>query len=273
VSDLNPATTGVLLRAREVAFTALDDLRPRLLATTGRVAVHPKHDGTPVTAIDHEADELLTSAITQAFPNHGVLSEEGDTVAPATDWTWIVDPIDGTSNFIAGLPYWCVSIALALDGVPLLGIIDAPGLDRRYVALRGRQSERDGQRLQVRDPVDPRDRRFAHVPVMLTTGTARRARRAGVRLNLRVMGSTALDLAIVAEGAAVASIAVRPRVWDVAAGAVVVEGAGGHLVTLGEPPLLPLRPGVDHRDLSVPIASAADRGYVTDLATALLPKD
>ena len=272
VRHLDDPTLRVVRRALQIVTERLDELRPRLLATYGRIEADTKPDGTPVTTIDHEVDDRLAGAIGEVFPSHGILSEERDTVAPSTEWTWIIDPIDGTSNFIAGLPYWCVSIALAIGGEVVLGVIDAPAIDRRYVATPGEGASRDGRSLHVRTPVDPRDQRFAHVPVMLTTGTARRARNAGIRLNPRVMGSTALDLAVVAEGTAVASVAVRPHVWDIAAGSLIVQEAGGVAITLRGQPLLPLQPGIDHRALAVPVAAAAEADYARDLATDLLPE-
>ncbi len=269
---LDDPTLRVVQQAHQVVTARLDELRPRLLSTYGRIEADTKPDGTPVTSLDHEVDDRLAQAISEALPSHGILSEERDTVAPDTEWTWIIDPIDGTSNFIAGLPYWCVSIALSIRGRVVLGVIDAPALDRRYVAILGEGASRDGDALQVRTPVDPRDQRFAYIPVMLTTGTARRARNAGIRLNPRVMGSTALDLAVVAEGTAVASVAVRPHVWDIAAGSLIVHEAGGATIALRDEPLLPLQPGVDHRALAVPVAAAAQADYARDLATALLPE-
>ncbi len=257
--------------ALEVVTDALDELRPRLRDACGRAEVHLKEDGTPVTDSDLEVDARLAGGLLEHFPDHGVLSEERETVSPPGPWTWIVDPIDGTSNFIAGLPYWCVSIALTYDGELVLGVIDAPLLERRYVAVRGHGAFRDDVRLTVADPVDARDPRNAHVPVMLTTGTARRAWAAGLRLNPRVMGSTALDLAVVAEGSAVASVAVRPHVWDIAAGTLLVQEAGGVAVHLDGEPLLPLEAGRDHAHLAVPTAAAATHDYVTDLASGLLP--
>jgi myo-inositol-1(or 4)-monophosphatase len=265
------SVVAVVERAVPVLATALDELAPRLLATTGKVSPDAKGDGTPVTEIDLEADERLGAALTSAFPGHGVLSEERTTVAPGTDFTWIVDPIDGTSNFTCGLPYWCVSVALAFEGEPVLGVIDAPVLARRYVARVGDGSHRDGHRLRIRERADWQNDRNRHVPVMLTTGTARRARGAGLRMNPRVMGSTALDLAVVAEGVAAASVALVPRVWDVAAGAVLVREAGGVAIATGGPSLLPLDPGRDYRDLAVTFAAGPDERYVRGLTAALVP--
>jgi myo-inositol-1(or 4)-monophosphatase len=271
VAALPPTAAGVVATAAAVLDEALDTLRPQLLAVTGHIDVAPKRDGTPVTDADHAADDHLLRAVRSAFPDHGVLSEERDTVVPAGDWCWVVDPIDGTSNFVAGLPYWCVSVALTFQGRPVLGVVDAPALDRRYVARAGGGAWLGDRRLAVRGRVDWRDGRNRHVPVMLTTGTARRARSAGLRCNPRVMGATALDLAIVAEGVAVASVAIVPRVWDVAAGALLVTEAGGCVVTVDGDPLLPLRPGDDHRSRAAATAAGPDAAYVDELARALLP--
>jgi myo-inositol-1(or 4)-monophosphatase len=262
----------VVSRAAKVVEAALDELGPTLVTASGQVEAEPKADGTPVTDSDLDADALLTDAIRAAFPDHGLLSEERDTVVPGNDWCWVMDPIDGTSNFVAGLPYWCVSVALCFEGEPVLGVIDAPALGRRYVAARGGGAWLGDRRLAVRGQVDWRDGRNRHIPVMLTTGTARRARGAGLRLNPRVMGATALDLAIVAEGVAAASVAIVPHVWDVAAGQLLVTEASGVIVTLDGSPLIPMRPGDDHRDRAAATAAGPHEGYVRDLARRLLPQ-
>jgi myo-inositol-1(or 4)-monophosphatase len=265
------AVTRTVARASAVLERVLDGLGPWLLDHSGDVTPTAKADGTPVTHADHEADVRLETAIRAAFPEHGVLSEEQQTVAPDTDWCWIIDPIDGTSNFTNGLPYWCVSVALALEGEVRLAVVDAPPIRQRTVAVLGSGTTRHGRRLHVRDAVDWRDGRNRHVPVMLTTGTARRARGAGLRLNPRVMGATALDLATVASGTAAASLAMIPKVWDVAAGSLLVREAGGVVETLHGDALLPLQPGVEYADRSAVTAAGPDAGYVTELAAALLP--
>jgi myo-inositol-1(or 4)-monophosphatase len=268
---VSPDRGEVTDRALRVLSSALDGLRPGLLAATGAVASQHKADGTPVTDADHETDEHLANVIADAFPAHGVLSEERTTTVPDTEWCWVIDPIDGTSNFIAGLPWWCVSVALAHEGEIVLALVDAPALGARWTAVRGQGAHRNGRRLRVREPVDWRDRRQRHVPLMLTTGTARRARRAGIRLNPRVMGSTALDLCTVAEGVAAGSLAMVPHVWDVAAGALLVAEAGGVTVTLRHEPLLPLRVGDDHLERSAVTASGPTTHWVHEVLGDLPP--
>ena len=265
-------------------IAVLDELRGWLLDVSGDMDSSPKSDGTPVTFADREVDRILTERLADRFPGHGVLSEEQQTRAPETEWTWIVDPIDGTSNFTARLPYWCISIALACNGTPVLGIIDAPVLGSRYSAtlgggatvetrttsLAGRSDQPRRRPLRVRGEVAWWDRRNRHIPVMLTTGTARRARAAGVRLNARVMGSVALDLAAVADGVAAASIAMVPRVWDIAAGSLLVTEAGGSVVTVDGDPLLPMRPGVEQQPRSAVTAAGPNERYTRQFAERLL---
>jgi len=252
----------VIARARVVLDGLLDVVRDDLAPRAGRAAVTMKSDGTPVTIHDRETDERLVAALLAAFPGHGAISEERDHTAPGTDWTWVLDPIDGTSNFIAGLPYWCVSVALCLEGAPVLGVVEAPALARRYAAVAGRGATvtgADGEtRLAVSVPVDLRDATMAHVPGLYSGGAARDLHADGVALNARVMGASALDLAMVAAGTAPVSVALGPHVWDVAAGALLVIEAGGAVLGHGESPLLPLRQGQDYADAVVRTAAASD---------------
>lgn len=274
----------VIRRARSVLDAALDEVAGWLLDRSGEVVVQAKEDGTPVSEADRAVDDRLRARVGAAFPDHGVLSEERDTVSPATRWTWVIDPVDGTSNYVNRLPYWCISVALLRDGDPVLGVVDVPVLGRRYLAVKGggaevvsRSTSLDGEQqrprsrpLQVRAPVDWRDPRNRHVPLLLTTGTARRAVKAGVTLNLRVLGSTALDLALVAEGVAAASIAVIPKVWDIAAGVLLVEEAGGVALAVDDEPLLPLPRDQEQEGRSAMTVAGPDAAYVRELTGALL---
>lgn len=262
----------------------LDEVAGWLLVNSGELEPATKADGTPVTRADTTVDARLRERLADVYPDHGILSEEGTTLAPTTRWTWVIDPVDGTSNYTNRLPYWCISVALLYEGQPVLGVVDAPVLGRRYAAIAGRGGtvtsrtiSLDGRDqhprrrpLQVRPSVAWREPGNGHIPVMLTSGTARRARRAGLALNPRVMGSTALDIAMVAEGVAAASIAMVPKVWDVAAGALLVEEAGGVVVTVDADPLLPLVSGVEQEGRAAITATGPDEPYVRDLVSALL---
>lgn len=251
----------------------LDEIAPRLLAASGSAHVTIKADGTPVTAHDRATDELLVSSLLDAFPDHGTVSEEQGTIVPSSRWTWVLDPIDGTSNFIAGLPYWCVSVALCRDGVPVLGVVEAPALGRRFMATAGEGAweVRAGtrRRLSVGAGVDLYARSNDHVPGLYSSRAARELVRAGVRLNVRLLGSTALDMAMVASGVAPLAVAMKAHVWDVAAGFLLVSEAGGVAGTWGPDPLLPLRAGRDEARIDTPTIAAADTPTATRAAAAL----
>lgn len=269
---LSAEDRAIVERARTVLTGLLDDLRGGLLRSSGDVTHDVKRDGTPVTDVDIAVNEQIVAGVQASFPDHGVVSEELDTVAHGSRWTWIVDPVDGTSNFTAGLPYWCVSVALARDGMPVLAVVDSPPLDARFTAVTGEGTRRNGVSVRVRPAPDVDDQRNRHVPLFMTSGTVRRAR-PKVRLNPRVMGAAALDLAHVADGTGAAAISLIPKVWDVAAGALLVQEAGGVLVTLDGPPLLPLEEGQDYARRSSPVCAAPDEAFVRLLTDRLNPDD
>jgi histidinol-phosphatase len=129
----------------------LADIADRLAMSrfrAGDLEVEIKPDGSPVTDADGIVERALRARLAEARPEHAILGEElgasGD-----SPWSWHLDPIDGTGNFLAGDPEWYTLIALVHDGVPLLGVASAPALDSRWWAARGHGSFRDGRRLRV----------------------------------------------------------------------------------------------------------------------------
>jgi myo-inositol-1(or 4)-monophosphatase len=255
---LDDAARREVERARILLHDLLDDIGPRLVAAAGDADVEIKPDGTPVTPYDRETDERIVAAVTRAFPSHGTISEEASGIGPDTSWTWVLDPIDGTSNFIAGVPYWCVAVALCLDGDPVLGVVDVPAMSMRMEAVAG-EGARDGvRRLHVGRSVDLRDPRSSNVPAMYSGGAARRLLARGVQLNARLMGATAIDLAMVARGASPLAVTMAPHVWDVAAAGLLITEAGGSVVSFGGDPLLPLVPGRTYGTAVTAVAGASD---------------
>ncbi len=258
----------IVTRAAALAKATVDDLQPRLLAGTGRSRRHDKRDGSPVTEVDLAVDALLVDAIAAEFPDHAIISEEGRTTWDGSEWTWIIDPIDGTTNYAAGLPWWCVSIALAHAGEVVWGMIDAPTLDRRWTATRGGGAFLAGNSIEVSPASDLTDRSTRHEPIAVTPGTIRRWRR-GTFFKARVMGSSALELALVADGSLAAVYQRVPKVWDVAAGLVLVTEAGGSVVAVDDDGHFPLREGIEYRDTSVVTAAGPSEAWCRDLARRL----
>jgi len=192
-----------------------------------------------VTRADQAAEALVKERLLGARPDDGMLGEEGDDVRGTSGVVWIVDPIDGTVNYLYGLPHFSVSIAAEVDGEVVAGVVVAPALALEYVATLGGGASCKGR------PIHPR----ASVPLaerLVGTGFSyeqpARAREATyiARLlprvrDLRRLGSCALDLCAVASGTLDAYVEEGPHIWDHAAAGLVVLEAGGILEVTRSP--------------------------------------
>ena len=109
-----------------------------------------KDDGSPVTELDRAVERVLRARIESLFPEHGILGEEYGAEGADREWLWVLDPIDGTKHFAAGLSDFGTLIALCHDGVPVVGIIDLPLLDRRCLGVAGRPTRLNGREVRCR---------------------------------------------------------------------------------------------------------------------------
>lgn len=192
-----------------------------------------------VSTADTTAEKTLCAALRKARPRYAFLTEEEGAI-PGTDTSnrWIIDPLDGTTNFLHGLPHFAISIALERDGEPIAGVIYAPAYDEMFWAEKGAGAYLNGRRLRVsarRRPEDslfatgiPYRRRDDH-PLFLRQLAAVMAVSAGVRRS----GSAALDLAYVAAGRYDGFWETGLYAWDIAAGMVLVREAGGDVSEIG----------------------------------------
>ncbi|MCS6844082.1 MAG: hypothetical protein NZ528_07145 [Caldilineales bacterium] len=238
----------------EFAHTLAHEAGQRLMAWFGRSASVVKRDGSLVTQADVDVDHLVQTAVRRRFPHHGVISEEGAHVYGGEEFTWVVDPLDGTTNFANGLSHWGVSLALLHQGQPLVSVLDFPALGHRFAAARGQGAWFQGRRLQTPPAPDLHGNLFIALD-------SRAPRLLDVRLRLkpRVLGSAAYDLAAVGAGMAAASIQLTPKVWDLAGAWLVAEEAGAAVGTLlSGVEVFPLRPGVDYGIAIFPLLFAAD---------------
>ncbi|MEU1691788.1 inositol monophosphatase [Streptomyces hirsutus] len=231
-----------------VAEAAVDEAAA-WLATAGGTwsTARFKASGEEVTAADVEVESRVTRVLTSRTPRIPVVGEESSTPgAPLPARCWVLDPIDGTMNFARGAPMYAVSLAYVQDGVPLVGVVEAPALGRRWTTLGGPENAR---------PV-AEDVGRAIVGVSGTGSGRSGARRALDRVQdeayrVRMQGSMALDLVGVAEGWLDACVCIAPKPWDVAAGVALcrergraVLGADGTVFSLDSPVLLAGAPGV-----------------------------
>jgi myo-inositol-1(or 4)-monophosphatase len=194
----------------------------------------------PVSDADREAEEVINEIISTHHPDDGVIGEEGARTSPANGRTWIVDPLDGTVNFLYGMRAWAVSIALEDVAGLAVGVVFNPVDDECFSAVRGQGARLNGQPVHV-TRCSSLDR------AMVATGFSyvaeERARQAEkiVRLlpavrDVRRAGAAALDLAYVACGRVDAFYERGLKRWDEAAGRLLVEEAGGVVVDLEDEP-------------------------------------
>lgn len=183
-----------------------------------------------VTAMDRAAEELIVSRLLAARPDDGVLGEEGTDHPARSGVRWVVDPLDGTVNYLYRLPAWSVSVAAQLDGVTVAGVVYDPTRGLLYRASSGGGSERNGSALRCSPAADLG---LALVATGFSYESERRAEQARVlasvlpRLrDIRRAGSAALDLCTVAAGEVDGYFEAGLRAWDVAAGALITREAG-----------------------------------------------
>ena len=193
-----------------------------------------EHD--PVTEADRRAETYLKEEIERHLPGHGIVGEEGaGEGTEVTEFTWVIDPLDGTTNFLNGLPAFASSIGLLHQGVPAVAAVYLPWptaqAGRVLHARRGGGSREGEQVLQVTRAERPTPGRLVSVPGGLGGGF-RLGRQLQRRLGEpRVGGSLAYELALVATGVYTYGIFGAPRAWDVAAGILLVQEAGGCVLT------------------------------------------
>jgi myo-inositol-1(or 4)-monophosphatase len=185
--------------------------------------------GDIVTASDRASEALIVERLRAAFPNSTILGEEGGTTLGTSDERWIVDPLDGTTNYAHGYPLYCVSIAYERAGEVCAAAIYAPALDELFAAERGAGAELNGKRVGVSDVEAVAESLVCtgFVPARYERNGANFARLSGLAQAVRRDGTAALDLAFVAAGRFEAFWEFDLKAWDVAAGALIVREAGG----------------------------------------------
>ncbi len=206
-----------------------------------------------VTEADTAAEDLIRGRLLGARPDDALLGEEGSDVAGTSGVRWVVDPLDGTVNYLYGLPGWAVSIAAEVDGTTVMGVVSVPTYGETFWAVRGSGAFRDGERIHVSTCQ-------TLAAALLGTGFAYDSRRRAVQArwvaevlpqvrDIRRYGSAAVDLCAIACGRLDAYAEQGLAPWDRAAGVLIASEAGarvtglrgdpaGHRMTFAAPPAL-----------------------------------
>ncbi len=200
----------------------------------GGIVVETKADQSPVTIADRDNERLIREAIEREYPQDGLLGEEGTRKSGDSGRRWIIDPIDGTRDFVRGNRFWCVLIALEVEGESVAGVAHFPMLSETYAAERGKGSYRNGERLQA-SSID----RMSAAVVSPNGMNAMAAESYGPRLMeflsrswaVRSYGG-ALDAGLLAAGQVDVWVERKAEVWDLAPLQVIIEEAGARFFAL-----------------------------------------
>lgn len=217
--------------ARRIAVLAGENAR-RIRA--GGISAETKPDDSPVTIADKDNERLIREAIEREFPTDGILGEEGAAKDGSSGRRWIVDPIDGTRDFVRGNRFWCILIALEEAGESLVGVAHFPLLDETYWGVRDGGSYLNDERLQVSavatldaSVFSPNGLHLAAARPYLSRVTDLMQRSWAVRSH-----GGALDACLLAGGKAEIWFEPKVEVWDLAALKLIIEEAGGAFFAL-----------------------------------------
>lgn len=228
-----------------------------------------KTDRSVVTEADLAADRLIAKSIGEAFPGDTILSEELQTnLARLSQATWVCDPLDGTTNFSLGLQFWGVSIARLVDGQPGTAAIYFPMLKELYTAQKGQGAYFNGERLAA-GPLSENQ------PTSFFSCCSRTHRRYHVRVRYktRILGAATYTFCAVARGAAILGFEATPKIWDIAAGWLILEEAGAVIDTLDGSKPFPLLPGKEYARQNFPTLAAATPKILAQAREQITPRN
>lgn len=215
--------TQIIRQAGEIAKTRFADL------SALEIAEKSKHE--IVTSVDEELEEIIISKLQFEFPEHSILSEEEGEIEGDSEYLWVVDPLDGTTNFSLKNPFFSISIGLFYKKEPALGFIYAPITEELYSAQKDKTATLEGEKMEVSklDTIEEATLAFCHgyEEKYLDKATKLYSELKVDSRTLRQFGAASLEMAMVASGRLDAFMIPGVNAWDVAAGVLMVREAGG----------------------------------------------
>ncbi|MEV3978077.1 inositol monophosphatase family protein [Nonomuraea sp. NPDC049758] len=215
-----------------------------IITTRAPGVVTAKGDRDMATEVDYAVEHAVREFLSKETPELGFLGEEEGASRPGQGLTWVLDPVDGTANFLHGIPLCGVSLGLVDGDVPLLGVVGLPFLGVRYSAAQGAGATANGSPVQVSGAAELHDAVVALGDYAVGADAAERNRprfaltqELAARVQrVRMLGSAAIDLVWVADGKVDASVMLSNNPWDTAAGVVIAREAGALVVDLDGSP-------------------------------------
>jgi myo-inositol-1(or 4)-monophosphatase len=229
--------------------TITREVGDRVVQDFGKLQATAKEDGSLVTQADKWADGTIRDAIAKTFPDHGILTEETLHTFPDSEWCWIIDPIDGTTNFTRGVPIWAISLGLLYRGTPVFGAVYLPPLNQFFHGYCYDNAELSGPTGAYLNDVpihtSPDNPSRSHL-FNLCARSMDVVKQPNFPCKIRAIGVASYNCLLVACGAALGGVEATPKIWDIAAVWVIVRAAGGVFVSLEANPPFPLNVGADY---------------------------
>ena len=192
------------------------------------------------TQKDHESEALIVSSIKTLRPGDGIIGEEGSNLKSTTGYTWIIDPIDGTVNYLYGLPGWCISIAVQDEFGTIVGVVHAPSINQTWSARRGEGAFCNGKEIRCNEPVQLNlalvGTGFAYdISARTSQGEFFNTLISKIR-DIRRMGACAVDICQVASGSLDAHFEAGVNLWDFAAASLIATESGAKFLAVSGVP-------------------------------------
>ncbi|MEL6468135.1 MAG: inositol monophosphatase family protein [Cyanobacteria bacterium J06623_4] len=225
-----------------------------LMNAFGSATAEEKSDGSLVTKYDKWADAELRDRLSTAFPDHGLLSEEAEHIFPDTDWCWVIDPIDGTTNFTRGVPLWGISLGLLYRGTPVFGHVFVPPVNQHFHGFWPGDSGLamptgafvNGDRIQVATDAPSGSHLFS------LCARSIKVLHKPFPCKIRMLGVATYNILTVASGVSLGAVEATPKIWDIAAVWAITQAAGAGWTLLGKTEGFPLTVGKDYSSTPFP---------------------
>lgn len=227
-------------KEQDIAINAARAAGKILLADYGKVTPRYKKDRSIVTDADLASEKLIKEILKKEFPNYSFLAEESGLEDNSSEYEWVIDPLDGTTNYSIRDPFFNVSIALAKDDSPILGVVYYPFQDELFHALKGGGAYLNGEKIQV-STTDALCDAFVcfchgHDPKTVKRATDAYAKIKPVTDRLRQIGAAELEMSYVGCGRVDGFYMLKQNPWDVASGSLIIAEAGGRVTDIDGKP-------------------------------------
>ena len=221
----------------------------------GNISASNKADGSLLTSCDLWSDKTIVDGLALIAPGEGVLSEEGEKLIPNSKAYWVGDPLDGTTNFAAGIPYWSISVARFVDGRPQSSFLIIPTLNKKFVSIQGKGVWLNNHKI------DPKQNNHQSECVSLCSRSIKILQKKPNSVfpgKIRLLGVSSLNLTSVVMGQTYGAIESTPKIWDIAAAWLLLEELNCSIELL-ETDTLNFVSGEDLSDINFPLIACRSK--------------